>query len=78
MRSFALKEDYKFARLRRKRTASQAEGRAGAKAARHEVTYACTVTRRCRELGGVSGDGFGEAAWGHILDGPGAGCQGIW
>lgn len=57
MRHFDLKEDYKFARLRRKRTAFQAEGTAGAKAARHAVTYACTMTR-CRELGGVSGDGL--------------------
>ena len=36
------------------------------------------MTRRYRELGGVSRDGFGVAAWGQIFDGPGDQCQGIW
>ena len=55
-------EQPKFAMKRRKRTAFHAEGTAGAKAARQQVTYVCTVTRRYRELGGVSRDGFGEVA----------------
>ena len=45
---------------------------------RQQVTYVCTMTRRCRELGGVSGDGFGVAAWSQIFDSPGDQCQGIW
>ena len=54
-------EQSKFAMQIRKRTAFHA-GTAGAKAARHQVTYVCTMTRRYRELGGVSRDGFGEVA----------------
>lgn len=46
MRNFTLKDNYKFAMLRRKRTAFQPEGTARAKAGRHEVVQACAMTRR--------------------------------
>lgn len=78
VRSDLANEQPKFAMQMRKRTAFHAEGTAGAKAARQQVTYVCTMTRRCRQPGGVSGDGFGVAAWGQIFDSPGDQCQGIW